>query len=613
MFTKIVKAAEKLYFLNEFSLNKSNLKKTWDLIKISLNKNNSFCKIILKDDDDNLITDSKIISNKLNEHFSSVATINDTRHSNTDFKSFLGPSVPDSFFLIDTHESEILRIVECLKNSKSEGVDCISNFLLKKIIYFILTPLNHLINLSFKFGQFPRCYKTSKIVPLFKSGCKHTVSNYRPISLIPSISKVIEKLIFIRLTNFLDKHAILSDFQYGFRQFLSTELAILDLVQYINSNIEAKLFTIGIFIDLQKAFDSLDHRILIMKLENYGIRGIALQWFSSYLSERDHFVSIESTSSDLQPMKSGVPQGSILGPLLFNIFLNDLVKASAISRYVLYADDTTVLLHDSCIDRLMKNADIEINKINYWLLCNNLKLNLKKTCYIIFGPKISTNLCKTFLTIDNIIIDRVDSTKYLGIIISSNLSWFEHITYITKKISKNIGIISKLKHKFTSNIIKTLYYSLIFPYITYCVSIWGNSPKYHLALITKCQNYYIRVLFNLSKYNHITSYYKSANILNILQIFKFNVLKLFFKLFICNTCAHLRNLIIFHIYIPSRSFRNIPSFRIPKIRTELLSHSPLITGMKLWNSLPSNITNCNNFNGFKKMLFNLISTDHLSS
>jgi len=116
MYTKIVKAAEKLYFLNEFSLNKSNLKKTWDLIKISLNKNNSFCKIILKDDDDNLITDSKIISNKLNEHFSSVSTINDTRHSNTDFKSFLGPSVPDSFFLIDTHESEILRIVECLKN-----------------------------------------------------------------------------------------------------------------------------------------------------------------------------------------------------------------------------------------------------------------------------------------------------------------------------------------------------------------------------------------------------------------------------------------------------------------------------------------------------------------
>lgn len=609
LFTKTIRAAENLYFLNEFTLNKSNIKKTWDLIKTTLNKKNSFSEIIIEGDD-GIITDRRSICNKFNELFSCANPEADDICLERNFKSFLSPSVTNSFFLVDTNESEILHAVKNFKNSKSSGVDNISNFLLKKLINSILKPLNYLINLSFKYGQFPNCFKISKIIPLFKSGCKKSINNYRPISLISSISKLMEKLMHSRLNKFLENHDILTKFQYGFRKNVSTEFAILDLTHYIISNIESKLHTIGIFIDLKKAFDSLDHNILLAKLDNYGIRGIAFQWFKSYLADRFHFVAIDECSSDLLPMESGVPQGSILGPLLFNIFLNDLVNCSNISKFILYADDTTILLNDPNIEHLMSTANAEMCKIYNWLSCNKLKMNFKKTCFILFGPKIITNLLNANLVIHNTTIDRVDHTKFLGVIISSTLSWHDHIAYIKQKISKNIGIIYKLKKKFTRDIVRTLYYSLIFPYLIYCLPIWGNSPSCHLSLLEKSQNWFLRILFDLKKYDHISHYFDISNILTINKLYQLNLLLLFYKLITTNTCKYFYNIIGNFIYIASRSLRNTPVFRLPMSRTFVHKNSTIASGMKLWNKLPEKVKDSKTSYKFKLEILILIKKNY---
>ena len=604
--------AEQNFYKNEFLKYKNDPKNTWKLIKSALNKSRKTQDIILKSDD-KIITNTNSICDKFNEFFNSNYTENLDPNLNLDFKSFMGPSSIDSFFLLETNHTEILNTVNKLKNSKSSGTDNISNSLLKNLVLSILNPLNHLINLSLKNGQFPNVYKTSKILPLYKSGCHHSINNYRPISLLSSISKLIEYIMHDRLTSYLNKNNTLHNSQYGFRKNSSTELAIFDLSHYISKNMESKLLTLGIFIDLSKAFDSMSHSILLSKLYHYGIRGTAYQWFLSYLSNRQHYVAIDSSYSNPLPMKGGVPQGSILGPLLFNIFLNDISNSSKLFKFILYADDTTLLARDADYNNLTKIGNEEINKVNLWFNVNNLKINFSKTNFILFGPKITTSRINFSINISNIPITRVESIKFLGVFINSGLTWYDHILHISKKISKNIGLIGKLQYKLPFEILKSLYYTLIYPYLNYCVSVWGNGAKCHLSILTKCQNYFLRILFYLKKYDHISSYYKTANMLNIYEISILKILTIFYKLFIYKISPFfhliLQNYISHHIY----SMRNLSTFSLPKFRTKIYSISPLFQGMRLWNSLPTVVTNSPHLGFFKSHIYKLLSDNFFSN
>ena len=226
----------------------------------------------------------------------------------------------------------------------------------------------------------------------------------------------------------------MSDRQYGFRKGCSTELALLDLTTDIANDIENKKYTVGVFLDCSKAFDSLDHSILLNKLFHYGIRGQPYQWFKNYLSDRHQYVSVNGHYSSNLPILKGVPQGSILGPLLFNIFVNDIVSSSSTSKFIIYADDTTLLYSHSDIKILNEIINVELKSIEKWYSANQLQLNLTKTCYIVFGPKIKTNLVNIDLSIDDIPIRRVNSTKLLGVVITSNLSWLDHINLISNII-----------------------------------------------------------------------------------------------------------------------------------------------------------------------------------
>ena len=290
----------------------------------------------------------------------------------------------DSLFLMPTNEAELLKLVSSLKSNKSPGFDGIKNELIKDIIHGIVIPLVHIFNLSVSSGIVPKQLKIAKVVPIFKKGDPQTLSNYRPISLLTSFSKILEKLVYDRTVTFLNKTKIFSKFQFGFREKHTTTHAILHFVDKVAQALDNHLHTVGVFLDFSKAFDTVDHEILISKLSYYGVRGIALSWFRSYLSDRKQYVSLNGIDSSRQTICCGVPQGSLLGPLLFILYINDFHLSSDVLSFIFFADDSSVFFSHENPEILLDTVNSELKKVILWIHANKLSLNLQKTNYMFF-------------------------------------------------------------------------------------------------------------------------------------------------------------------------------------------------------------------------------------
>jgi hypothetical protein len=235
-----------------------------------------------------------------------------------------------------------------------------------------------------KYGVFPENLKTAKVTPIYKTGDPSDVSNYRPISVLTCFSKILERAMYNRLYSFLTINNILYDKQFGFKSGHSTNHAIIHLVQEIFKAFDENKFTLGVFIDLSKAFDTVDHNILLHKLKNYGIINYNLLWFKSYLTNRKQYISFNDSKTDLATISCGVPQGSILGPLLFLIYINDLNKFSNILNSILFADDTNLFYSNKDINYLFETVNKELAKLSEWFIANKLSINIKKTKYTFF-------------------------------------------------------------------------------------------------------------------------------------------------------------------------------------------------------------------------------------
>ena len=309
----------KKYYCSKFESNLNNIQETWKVVNNVLNKEKNYNNITHMKINDVLIDDNLNIATNFNNYFSQIGPnlANAIPRTEKSFKCFLKNENSNSLSFVQTNANEIIKIVQGLKKKKSSGYDDISNDLLKEIINEIIVPLEHVLNLSIINGEVPEKMKIAKVVPIYKKGDQLDIANYRPISLLSSISKILEKIIYDRTITFVRNCELLSDSQFGFRQKHSTTHAILNFVNHVATAIDNHLHTLGIFLDLSKAFDTIDHEILLYKLSHYGVRGKALEWFRSYLTGRRQFVSINGTNSNYANMTCGVPQGSLLGPLLF--------------------------------------------------------------------------------------------------------------------------------------------------------------------------------------------------------------------------------------------------------------------------------------------------------
>ena len=459
---------------------------------------------------------------------------------------FLQSNITSSFTFSYVTCKIINEAISALENKNSTGHDNLSLKFIKLISQSILYPLSIIINQSLFTGIFPKDLKIAKVIPIYKKDDEQIFDNYRPISLLPAISKIFEKIVSKQIINYFTTNNLIFSSQHGFRQNHSTETAAIELIDQLKLEIDKGHLPISIFMDLSKAFDTIDHNILLKKLKFYGLDIISFEWFKSYLTNRQQYVIVNSENSQMKPVTTGVPQGSILGPLLFLIYINDISYCSDKFTFLCFADDTTITI-SLCIknskckycnsNHVMDENSInnELNKLYNWLTINKLSLNTKKTKYMVFhNPQRrlnSSNTC-SFLTsnpskikINNVSIERVQTHIFLGITFHENLSWKDHTNKISNKVSKTIGIIRRIKSVVPSKILKTIYNSLFTPYLQYGILIWGFELNRLEILQKKC----IRLITNSFPLAHTETLFKSLNILKISDIFKHKCLITYYK------------------------------------------------------------------------------------
>jgi hypothetical protein len=448
------------------------------------------------------------------------------------------------------------------------------------------------------------------VCPVFKSGSDNLFSNYRPISVLPSFSKIIEKAAYNRLENYINSHNILSSCQYGFRAKHSTFMALMNMYDKITKSIDCKEFSIGVFIDLSKAFDTINHKILFRKLEHYGVRGVTLQWFIDYLSNRKQLTLFNNVSSSYQDITCGVPQGSILGPLLFLLYVNDMVNCSKLLHFILFADDTNLFFSCKNINELIDTVNGELDKLAEWFRANKLSLNISKTNYILFGFKHGKqNMCRDIL-IDGKSIEQVTHTKFLGVYIDENLNWKYHTSQLSIKVSKNVGIINKIKHLLTKELLTSLYYTLIQPYLIYCNIIWGGASKLALYRLSCIQKRAVRLITRSPYRTPSSKLFYNLGILKLCDIHKFQQLMFMYKAIhkvLPNSCSQFITLSEKACWY---NLRKDHQFAYSTFRTKLRENSIAIAGPRLWNSLPDHLQLPSSISIFKCKLVKMLLLEY---
>ena len=588
----IKRAAKNLFYLNELDKYRQNIKKTWDTLNDILGKQR---KPRLADHIKHrgvMVDQDYDIAEIFNSYFASVGSnkCSQIGHTNHDpLKYMKNPNI-NSIYLSPTDPGEIAEILKKLKNKLSEGEDQISMSLIKQLTPSICIPLTIIINIAIKEGKFPDKLKYAKVIPIFKANENTEVSNYRPIALLPVISKVFEKVIYKRLFHFMDSNDLFHPNQFGFKPKQSTIDAVLQFAQNIQNNKMNKKTSVGVFADLSKAFDTINHNVLLQKLSHYGIRGVAFNLIKSYLSNRKQFVRWKTSCSSIADINCGVPQGSILGPLLFIIYINDLPNVVANCHSVLYADDTSLLFNGQNQTEAIEEANLGLSKLKPWLDANSLILNIEKSHFIIFAK----NPSNASIMIDKANLTNTNSIKFLGIYIDQNLSWQAHMSHIKSKISKSLYIMNRVKHQLNKRHLKTIYYSMIDPYLRYGLILWGNTSMTSIKSLGILQKKAIRIVHKQSYNAHTAPLFKEANILDIHKMYELTLLKY------THRCLHdtlpfgLSTAIILptpiHQYETRLGFK--VSFRPGFVRS----------GLDFWDNIPHQIKEKDTFEIFCKQL-----------
>ena len=478
--------------------------------------------------------DQTLISNYFNNFFCSIGKYlsnSAASQENYEFRDYLSNRVSSSIFLNSPSLTEIVKSIQSLNMNKALGHDNISPLFLKTARDIVALFLQVFIDFSFKNGIFPDNCKTAKIFPLHKKGDVNNPSNFRPISILSCFSKIYEQVLYNRLVKFLDKHNVITPTQYGFQKGISTTHAILDIVTNAFDNIHRKKLSGLIFLNLQKAFDTVNHSILLSKLDHYGIRGPADRLIESFL-DRKQYVCLSGCRSDLKSIKYGVAQGSKIGPLLFLIYINDLPNSvHCIPR--LFADDTCLLLADANLNSLHENINNELINLSHWCKANKLLVNPVKSNAMIISPK----QCNAYptpttsLLYDEVPVKIVNEFKYLGVVLDSKFDFHAHIQLIENKISRAVGIISKLKHIFPSDALLKLYYSLLHPYLLYGLHIWGSTYRTYQARLGGLQNRAVKLIGGGNFRDSPNLFYSKLNILKLPDLFKHETAKLVYRFF----------------------------------------------------------------------------------
>lgn len=475
---------------------------------------------------------------------------------------------------------------------------------------YLVKPLGHIINLIFSTAKIPEAWKEAIITPVHKSGEKNLLTNYRPISLINNFAKIFEKCLKKRLNNYLDKNKILNNRQFGFRSNLSTEDGVVELAKRVVYGVDEDKKCLAIFLDLAKAFDTVDHEILIGKLAKIGIRGHGLEIFVDYLANRKQKVKINGTLSDFKIITTGVPQGTVLGPTLFLLYINSISDMIGPDNDVFsYADDTALLFQGKSWEEVYTSAETGLKKMKSWLNANRLSLNIKKTKFMTFTLTVSDQPEKDKLIIhsnscnkkpcDCPSIDRVNDIKYLGIVVDQHLRWNKHIEYVVKRLRRLIYKFYQLRDILNKKTLIITYKALAESIIRYGIIIWGGLYNVTLRNLEVMQNTIIKIICKKERQYSTEILYQEVDLLSVRKLYTYESLLWMFKIQM-HTLEHNYN----------TRWNENTAVEIPLFHKSHSQRFIFFFGPKLYNKLPKNIKSIKKKEKYKVELKKFVNTNY---
>ena len=578
--------SEITYFSNQLDIHRNDMGKSWKVLRNILGKDHNKRKkhhsFFINN---NYVTDSLQIANDFNKFFVSIGSLLAKK-----IKSDVNPLLyvdnnVNSIATFEVTSNRVRNVILSLNNS-SAGHDELPPFVAKSCIEEFIEPLTYMINESLRTGICPSELKIARVVPIFKSGDPSLLTNYRPISVLSFFSKVFERIVYDYLFDFICTNNILYDYQIGFRPGHSTQQAIITLIDKITKSLDNGDIVISLFIDLKKAFDTVDHRILLRKLYAYGIRGTMLKWIESYLSGRTQYVVFDGQESEIHGIQCGVPQGSILGPLLFILYMNDICNVSDIFFAIMYADDTSLVVNGKDLNALIQLLNTALIDLCTWFKANRLSLNTTKTFYMIFHRARIKHMSGVAdsIVMDNTILAKTSSLKYLGVIVDHKLNWIEHISYVRNKVSKGIGIMYKARRFLNKKSLLSLYHSYIYPYLIYCIEVWGCAAPSHLHSLFLLQKKIVRIMTFAPYLAHTEPIFNSLELLPVEKIFINRVSIVMFK-FSCNMLPDpIAKLYSKNKDYHSHNTRNKNHLKVPTGTKNFTSNSA-----RIWNTISTKI------------------------
>lgn len=587
-YVELLNQERKQYYNNRMTTAKNINKTTWELIRNHIQCNKNDIRPEYKSNP------SEADANDFNDHFVDLIEQVIKDIPNTKYDSALIPAITKTIFMDPVTENEVRNIVNELNNTRAVGIDGISVKVIKETINEILKPLTYIINKVLEGAVFPDELKIATVTPVYKNGEMEDMTNYRPISILNNFSKIIERVIVIRLNGFLQKHNILNNCQHGFIKNKSINTAIFNFLTPIYRAIDRKCLPVGVFFDLSKAFDTISHNNLMTKLQRYGIRGNAYKLLASYLNNRKQHVRLQSNGKDVISdsilIRHGVPQGSILGPLIFLLYINDLnaIYEPNTETCINYADDINVVI--------TKHLDMEETKLQVllmeektknWINSNKLKLNETKTKKILFANKLNQSYVIDAVELET---QKDDAVRFLGVYIDPSLNYKHHIRVLSGKLNKAIYALRTLKPLLHVDTLKTVYYGLFHSNLRYGIMFWGASRSVNGLFIA--QKKAIRLLSNLKYRESCRGHFKKLHVLTVHALYIYECLT-----YLIYNRTFFGSSMIQHAY----ETRSVDRYNVPSHKKNHIERGPEYMCIKLYNQLPSSIKNLNSMK-FRKAL-----------